>query len=147
MTSPLSRGNPHLPGPPGPAVLTDPDWWEQVYAGQPRWDIGRPQPAIARLVESGAFSGRVFDVGCGTGEHVLLCAAAGLDATGLDIAEAPLELARSKAAERGLTARFLRHDVRRLAELGETVDTILDCGLFQSSPAATATPTCRPSTR
>lgn len=111
-------------------MLTDPGWWDQAYAGQPRWDIGRPQPAFARLIACGAVRGRVVDVGCGTGEHVLACAAAGLDATGLDIAEAPLAVARGKAAERGLPARFLRHDVRRLPDLGETFDTVLDCGLF-----------------
>jgi cyclopropane fatty-acyl-phospholipid synthase-like methyltransferase len=101
-----------------------------VYAEQPRWDIGRPQPAVKRLVQAGAFGHRVLDIGCGTGEHVLLCAAAGLDATGVDIAEAPLAMARNKAAQRGLTARFLRHDVRQLADLGESFDTVLDCGLF-----------------
>ncbi|HKN97108.1 MAG TPA: class I SAM-dependent methyltransferase, partial [Pseudonocardiaceae bacterium] len=32
--------------------------------------------------------------------------------------------------DRGLTARFLRHDARQLADLGEPFDTVLDCGLF-----------------
>src|SRR5690349_5038890 len=130
MTSPRPLGNPHTADGPGPAALAGADWWEHVYTGRPRWDTGRPQPAFADLVASGAVGGRVVDVGCGTGEHVLLCAAAGLDATGLDIAEAPLVLARAKAADRGLTARFRQHDVRRIAELGETFDTVLDCGLF-----------------
>jgi SAM-dependent methyltransferase len=104
--------------------------WEQIYAGRPRWDIGRPQPAFLALARSGAIAGRVLDVGCGTGEHVLMCAAAGLDATGVDIAAAAIRAAEHKARERGLTARFLRHDVRRLAELGESFDTVLDSGLL-----------------
>jgi SAM-dependent methyltransferase len=112
------------------AALTDRAWWEQVYADRPRWDIGRPQPAFARLAEAGAWSGRVLDVGCGTGEHVLLAARLGLDATGIDIADAPLHIALAKAAERGLSARFLRRDVRTLTVLRETFDTVLDCGLF-----------------
>jgi len=104
--------------------------WEQIYAGRPRWDIGRPQPAFLALAQSGAITGRVLDVGCGTGEHVLMCAAAGLDATGVDIAAAAITAAERKARERGLTARFLRRDVRRLAELGESFDTVLDSGLL-----------------
>ena len=104
--------------------------WEQMYAGRPRWDIGRPQPAFRALAESGAIAGRVLDVGCGTGEHVLMCAALGLEATGVDIAAAAIAAAERKAAERGLAARFLRSDVRRLAELGQPFDTVLDSGLL-----------------
>lgn len=115
-------------GPHGPDT-GKPDW-EQIYAGRPRWDIGRPQPAFLALVQSGAITGRVLDVGCGTGEHVLMCAAAGLDATGVDIAAAAISAAEDKARDRGLTARFLHSDVRRLAELGESFDTVLDSGLL-----------------
>jgi hypothetical protein len=35
-----------------------------------------------------------------------------------------------KADQRHLTARFLLHDGRRLADLAESFDTVLDCGLF-----------------
>ncbi len=104
--------------------------WEEIYARGPRWDIGRPQPAFLALAASGAISGRVLDVGCGTGEHVLMCAAIGLEATGVDIAGAAIDAAERKAHERGLNARFLRHDVRRLAELEESFDTVLDSGLL-----------------
>jgi cyclopropane fatty-acyl-phospholipid synthase-like methyltransferase len=72
----------------------------------------------------------VLDVGCGTGEHTLMCAALGLDATGIDLAANALETARRKARDRGLSARFLHLDVRDLDELDETFDTVLDCGLF-----------------
>jgi SAM-dependent methyltransferase len=52
--------------------------------GTPPWDIGRPQPAFVRLADAGDLRGRVLDVGCGTGEHALLAAVRGLDATVLD---------------------------------------------------------------
>ncbi|MFL6124889.1 alpha/beta fold hydrolase [Actinophytocola sp.] len=107
-----------------------PQDWEDSYASTPHWDLGRPQPAFRVLADAGAFRGRVLDVGCGTGEHVLLCAALGLDATGVDVAAAPLRAAQQKARDRGLTARFLQHDVRALAKLGRAYDTVLDCGLF-----------------
>ena len=94
------------------------------------WDLGRPQPALRALADTGALQGRVLDVGCGTGEHVLMAAELGLDATGVDFAPNALQVAERKARERGLTARFLRRDARKLEDLGELFDTVLDCGLF-----------------
>jgi cyclopropane fatty-acyl-phospholipid synthase-like methyltransferase len=103
---------------------------EDLYSSPPPWDIGRPQPAFQALAEAGALTGRVLDAGCGTGEHTLMCAEMGLDATGVDLAGNALEAADHKARDRGLSARFLRWDARNLAELDEVFDTVLDCGLF-----------------
>ncbi|MEU0791815.1 class I SAM-dependent methyltransferase [Amycolatopsis sp. NPDC005961] len=103
---------------------------DDLYRTPPPWDIGRPQAAFRALADAGAIQGRVLDAGCGTGEHVLMCAALGLDSTGIDLAAAALRRAEDKARERGRTARFLRRDARELAELGESFDTVLDCGLF-----------------
>ncbi len=104
--------------------------WDGTYAGTPHWDLGRPQPAFRALADTGALQGRVLDVGCGTGEHVLMAAELGLDATGVDFAPGALRVAERKARERGRTARFLQWDARKLADLGELFDTVLDCGLF-----------------
>jgi SAM-dependent methyltransferase/GNAT superfamily N-acetyltransferase len=104
--------------------------WDAVYTGSPPWDIGRPQSAFQALAEAGALRGRVLDVGCGTGEHTLMAAALGLDATGVDIAATALAIAKRKAAERGLSARFLEWDATNLAALGERWETVLDSGVF-----------------
>jgi cyclopropane fatty-acyl-phospholipid synthase-like methyltransferase len=101
-----------------------------MYSGTPPWDIGRPQPAFLELAETGAIRGRVLDVGCGTGEHALMAAGMGLDATGVDTAPTAIELAKRKAQERNLRARFLVWDALDLGSLGEEFDTALDCGLF-----------------
>lgn len=103
---------------------------DDLYSSRPPWDIGRPQPAFRALAENGEIRGRVLDVGCGTGEHVLMAAGLGLDVTGVDLASKALATAEEKAVERGLSARFLRHDARQLSDLGESFDTVLDCGLF-----------------
>ena len=106
------------------------DWDSSYQDNVPAWDIGRPQPAFVRLADHGLLAGRVLDAGCGTGEHVLLAAARGAAATGVDLSVVAIEKARGKAAERGLTARFEVADALRLERLGETFDTITDSGLF-----------------
>lgn len=97
-------------------------------AGTPPWDVGHPQPVFVEVADG--FRGRVLDVGCGTGEHALLAAGQGLDATGIDTSETAIDRARRKAEERGLAARFVVWDALDLGSLGERFETVLDCGLF-----------------
>jgi len=106
--------------------------WDESYRDGPApWDIGRPQPAIARL----AFTGAVLDVGCGTGENALHVAALGLPVLGVDVAETAIAIARAKAADRGLDAEFTVADAFALERLGRRFDTVLDCGLFHTFDA------------
>jgi SAM-dependent methyltransferase len=106
--------------------------WDEAYqASAPApWDIGRPQPAFARLADAGLLHGRVLDAGCGSGEQTLLAAARGADAVGVDISARAIEQARGKAAARGLAARFEVGDVLSLGECGATFDTVIDSGVF-----------------
>jgi cyclopropane fatty-acyl-phospholipid synthase-like methyltransferase len=104
--------------------------FDDTYQGTPPWEIGRPQPALEALAAAGAVAGRVLDSGCGTGEHALMAAAMGLDATGVDSAPRAIAIAEEKARDRALTARFLVHDVLDLGSLGEQFDTVLDSGVY-----------------
>lgn len=104
--------------------------WNSAYDGSPPWDIGRPQAEFVRLAEAGVLRGQVLDAGCGTGEHALLAATHGADATGVDIATRAIDRARVKAEERGITATFAVGDVLHLDRVGRRFDVVLDCGVF-----------------
>jgi SAM-dependent methyltransferase len=110
------------------------DSWDAAYTAESPapWDIGRPQAAFVRLAEAGCLTGRVLDVGCGTGEHALLAASHGADAVGVDVAPSAIQQARAKAAQRGLTARFTVGDALDLGPLGLAgiIDTVIDSGVF-----------------
>jgi len=80
-----------------------PHAFDAIYAvGTPAWYIGRPQPAFDHLATAGKLVGRVFDVGCGTGEHALMATSLGYEAVGVDMSMRAIELAKTKATERGL---------------------------------------------
>ncbi|HET9849383.1 MAG TPA: methyltransferase domain-containing protein [Candidatus Dormibacteraeota bacterium] len=106
------------------------DSFDSSYMGTPPWDIGRPQPAIIRLADSGQINGRVLDVGCGTGEHVLFLVERGYDAVGIDGAPRAIAKARAKAKARGLSAPFDVADALDLPIPTQPFDTVIDSGLF-----------------
>jgi cyclopropane fatty-acyl-phospholipid synthase-like methyltransferase len=102
--------------------------FENLYAGQPRWEIGRPQQAILDVADK--ITGSVLDSGCGSGENALFLASRGQKVTGIDFLAEPITLAKQKATERGLTATFLVMDALALKELREDFDSAIDSGLF-----------------
>jgi ubiquinone/menaquinone biosynthesis C-methylase UbiE len=74
----------------------------------------------------------VLDAGCGTGENALLVASLGLSVLGVDVAEAALAIARTKADDRGIELEFAAADAFQLERLGRTFRTVMDCGLFHT---------------
>lgn len=105
------------------------DLFESAYQETPPWDIGRPQPAIVRLADTGQISGSVLDVGCGTGENALYLAKRGVATIGIDGAPTAIRKARAKAKARQLEVRFEIADALDL-RLPEQFDTVIDSGLF-----------------
>jgi SAM-dependent methyltransferase len=59
-----------------------------------------------------------------------MAARLGLSATGIDTAPTAIAIAKEKARERRLAARFMVWDALQLPALDERFDTVLDCGLF-----------------
>lgn len=110
--------------------------WDDAYQRDTvPWDIGRPQPAIVRVADSGDLQDPILDSGCGTGEHALLAASMGFDVTGVDIAQSAIERARAKARARGLLVDFLVGDVldlRNVDRLHRTFRSAIDTGCFHT---------------
>lgn len=98
--------------------------------GLPSWDTNRPQPAIVRLVDAGLITGRVLDLGCGTGDNALFLAERGFSVTGVDSAPSALTAAREKARARGVSASFMLVDALEIARLAEQFETAIDSGLL-----------------
>jgi SAM-dependent methyltransferase len=112
--------------------LTGLPWDASYHDGPAPWDIGRPQPAIARLAAEGRFAGAVLDAGCGTGDNALHVASLGLSVLGVDVAETALAVARQKADDRGIAVQFAAADALELERLGRRFETVLDCGLLHT---------------
>lgn len=83
---------------------------------------------------------RVLDVGCGTGNAALLAAARGAAVTGVDPASRLLEVARGRAAERGLEVEFAPGEAAALPVEDGSVDVVLSVFgvVFASDPVAAA---------
>jgi len=115
--------------------------FEAAYRdGSAPWDIGRPQPEIVSLAEEGEIVGDVLDAGCGTGENALYLAGRGHRVLGVDASPAAIDLARAKAAGRGLPVPFLVADALDLARIRRRFETVVDCGLFHTFEPALRRP-------
>jgi cyclopropane fatty-acyl-phospholipid synthase-like methyltransferase len=99
-----------------------------MYASKPPWDIDKPQPRFVEAADR--VKGAILDAGCGTGENALYFAERGHPVLGIDYLEYPIQEARRKAAERGLSAEFLTMDATSLATFDQTFDSVIDSGLF-----------------
>src|SRR6266404_4314843 len=110
------------------AEAPDRSTFETLYAGQPPWDIGRPQKVFVEAADR--IFGSVLDAGCGTGDNALFFAERGRTVTGIDFLEEPIARAKKKASERGLSVTFLVKDALTLKDWPERFDDVIDSGLF-----------------
>ena len=110
--------------------MTVPDrtTFENAYAGQAPWDIGRPQKAIIDVADQ--ITGSILDAGCGTGENAIFFAKRGHKVTGIDFLAEPITRAKKKAGERGVTATFLVKDALTFKDWTERFDNVIYIGLF-----------------
>src|SRR5205823_88794 len=71
------------------------EWFDREFATGPR--ATGPLDALTRLLGEG--SGRLLDVGCGTGSFTMSLARLGWRVTGVDVSEDQLRLARERGVE------------------------------------------------
>jgi SAM-dependent methyltransferase len=108
--------------------IPDRTTFESLYAGQPPWEIGRPQKVFTDVADQ--ITGSMLDAGCGTGENALHFASRGHKVTGIDFLAEPINRAKQKAQDRGLAATFIVMDALHLKDLPEVFDCVIDSGLF-----------------
>ncbi len=90
-------------------------WWDPHSEFKPLHEINPLRLGyIERRVE--LKDKKVLDVGCGGGILAESMARQGADVTGIDMGEAPLEVARLHLLESGLQVQYERIPVERLAE-------------------------------
>jgi SAM-dependent methyltransferase len=102
--------------------------FEEAYAGDAPWDIGKPQKSFVAVADQ--ISGSVLDAGCGTGENALFFAERGCKVTGIDFLAEPIERAKKKALHRRLTVTFEVRDTLSLKDGSDKFDNVIDSGLF-----------------
>ena len=102
--------------------------FQDAYAGNAPWDIGRLQQPVAEVADK--VVGPILDAGCGTGDAALHFAALGHRVTGIDFVAEAIRRAREKAAQRGLEVDFRVDDALNLEKSEERFASVLDCGLF-----------------
>jgi SAM-dependent methyltransferase len=107
------------------------------FDGPPPWNIGEPQPELARLIEQGKVRSDVLDAGCGYAELSLALAAQGYTVVGVDITPTAIAAATRAAAERGLAnASFIQADITTFHGYDGRFMTVIDSTLFHSLPVA-----------
>jgi len=108
--------------------LPDKNTFASLYAGQPPWDIGRPQKPFIGMADQ--ITGSILDAGCGTGDNALFFACRGHKVIGIDFLDEPIQRAKRKAAEKHSSVTFLVKDATTLKGWSERFGNVIDCGLF-----------------
>jgi cyclopropane fatty-acyl-phospholipid synthase-like methyltransferase len=103
-----------------------------VYWFKAPWDVGGPQPIVKELEQRGHITGRVLDVGCGTGDTAIFLAQKGYEVMGIDFIPKAIDLASARAKRAGSQIPFRVFDAMKLDQLHERFDTVIDAGLFHN---------------
>jgi SAM-dependent methyltransferase len=117
--------------------------WDKRYAqGYTPWDTQTTPPEVVDFWHGPRLSrqGVVLDLGCGPGTNVRYLASLGLHAIGVELASAPLLMARNRlqpyAPELRNRTHFVCSDVCRLPFQKLNVTYILDVGCLHTLPRA-----------
>ncbi|WP_226005740.1 class I SAM-dependent methyltransferase [Natrinema salinisoli] len=104
-------------------MTDDRDRWNERYGAAEFDPVDDPVPELERRIGT-LPNGRALDVATGTGRNALFLAEHGYDVDAVDIAEAGLERARDRAAERGVDVDWTRADLAEFDPGRERYDVI-----------------------
>ena len=94
------------------------------------WDVG-PRSELVQAVNSGRVRpGRAIDLGSGTGSNAVFLAQHGFDVTGVDFAQAAIDLGNRRAQAAGVRVNFVQDDLTRLNHNYGTFDLLVDYGVL-----------------
>jgi SAM-dependent methyltransferase len=109
-------------------------FFDTVYADAAPWDIGRAQPAMARLLEDFPPQGPILDLGSGSGDLAIHLAMLGHRVVGVDFVDKVVARARQKASglapEVAARLSFQVADAGRPSALGGDFRAVVDCGFL-----------------
>ena len=109
-------------------------WWDRESEFKPLHDIN---PLRTNYIDRHAsLAGKkVLDVGCGGGILSEAMAQRGADVTGIDMGEAPLNIAKLHALESGVTVKYQQIPVEQLAdEMPATFDIVTCLEMLEHVP-------------
>jgi len=114
--------------------MRDKKHWDQRYRENDLpWDTGSPDTYLVDLVSRWPLcSGRVLEIGCGTGTNSLWLAEQGFEVLGLDISSDAIAIARRRAGEAGVDCGFEVGDFQSCPLDGNGFMFIFDRGCFHS---------------
>lgn len=105
-------------------------WFYELVYGRFRapWDIG-PRKELVELVESGRLKPcKAIDLGSGTASNCIFLAQRGFEVTGVDFAQAAIELGKKRAADANVRVNFVRDDLTQLQNVRGAFDLLVDYG-------------------
>jgi len=117
-----------------PSGFPGKSFFDAVYAGNVPWDVGAPQPDLMTFVDEHPPSGRIVDLGCGTGDLAIALARRGHSVLGVDFAPAAVEEAKRRAADLDAEARARLElrvgDALRLTMIEGPIGSVVDSGFY-----------------
>jgi SAM-dependent methyltransferase len=88
------------------------NWDDRYRSGDTPWDSGRPSEELRRVIAEAHITPTVaIEFGCGTGTNAVWLAQQGFQVTAVDVSPLALTRARQRAANSGVSVRFVEADV------------------------------------
>ena len=115
-------------------------WWDPRGEMGPLHSINPPRVRYIEQCAGGLKGKKVLDVGCGGGILTEALAAKGADATGIDLADASLEVAKLHGLESGIKASYQKIPAEELAQQQpDSFDLVCCLEMLEHVPAPAQT--------